>query len=127
MTIKIRPLNDMVLVEPIKIRDVTPQGVHIPESVRGQMEQVYAKVIKVGIGQRLECGERDPADIEEGDIVMFPAGAYVFPFEVGNVFHAKSTGLPTLALIRGSDILGVVEEGASELMLEKPKLELTKA
>lgn len=127
MSIKIRPLNDMVLVEPLKIRNVTPQGLYLPDSVvSSPADQVYAKVIRVGVGQRMESGERDPADVEKGDTVLYPAGAFCFPFEIGSLLHARSTGLPTLALVRGSDILGVVEEGASELMLEKPKLELVK-
>lgn len=67
---KIKPLHDYVLVEPIKQEEVTKGGIIIPETAREE-RAVKGKIIAVGPGKINEKGEKVPMSVKEGQIVLF--------------------------------------------------------
>jgi chaperonin GroES len=67
---KITPLNDYVLIEPIKQEEVTKGGIVIPETAREE-RAIKGKVIAVGPGRMNDQGQRLPMNVKEGQIVLF--------------------------------------------------------
>ncbi|MBI2484706.1 co-chaperone GroES [Candidatus Uhrbacteria bacterium] len=67
---KLRPLNDHILVKPLSSEEVTASGIILPDTVdKDRPEQ--GEVVAVGPGKRLENGERAPMDVSVGDKVVF--------------------------------------------------------
>jgi chaperonin GroES len=67
---KLKPMNDYLLIEPIKEDEVTKGGIVIPETAREE-RAIKGKVIAVGPGKLNEKGERIPLTIKEGQTVIF--------------------------------------------------------
>jgi len=67
---KLKPMNDYLLIEPIKEDEVTKGGIVIPETAREE-RAIKGKVIAVGPGKLNEKGERVPMTIKEGQTVIF--------------------------------------------------------
>jgi chaperonin GroES len=67
---KLKPMNDYLLIEPIKEEEVTKGGIVIPETAREE-RAIKGKVIAVGPGKLNEKGERIPLTIKEGQTVIF--------------------------------------------------------
>ncbi|MFN2115964.1 MAG: co-chaperone GroES [Anaerolineae bacterium] len=62
------PLGDRIVVKPIEQEEVTASGIVLPESAKEKPQR--GKVVAVGPG-RLDDGERQPMDVEVGDVVVF--------------------------------------------------------
>lgn len=67
---KIKPLGDRVLVEPIKEEEVAKGGIIIPDSAREKPQE--GKVIAVGTGKIDKEGNKVPFNVKKGDIVLMP-------------------------------------------------------
>ena len=68
--LKIRPLDDRVVVEPFEAEEVTSGGIVLPDSAREKPQQ--GKVIAVGPGKLLEkTGERGKMSLKVGDKVFY--------------------------------------------------------
>ncbi len=67
---KLKPMNDYLLIEPLKEDEVTKGGIVIPETAREE-RAIKGKVIAVGPGKLNEKGERVPLTIKEGQTVIF--------------------------------------------------------
>ena len=67
---KIKPLSDHILIEPLKQEEKTKSGILLPDTVEKERPE-QGKVIAVGPGQRGKDGKVVPMDIKEGDIVLF--------------------------------------------------------
>jgi chaperonin GroES len=67
---KVKPMNDYLLIEPIKEDEVTKGGIVIPETAREE-RAVKGKVIAVGPGKLNDKGERISLTIKEGQTVIF--------------------------------------------------------
>jgi chaperonin GroES len=67
---KIKPLNDYVLVEPIKQEEVTKGGIIIPDTAR-EDRAIKGKIIAVGPGKINDKGERIQPSVKEGQTVIF--------------------------------------------------------
>lgn len=94
---KIRPLQDRVIVRRVKEEEKTKGGLFIPDTAKEKpMEGI---VLAVGNGKVLEDGTVRKLDVKEGDRVLF--GKYS-----GN--DVKLDGEETL-ILRENDILGVLE------------------
>ena len=65
---KIRPLQDRILVERIE-EEVKKGGLIIPETAREKPQQ--GKVVAVGNGKILENGEKKALDVKVGDKILF--------------------------------------------------------
>jgi len=67
---KIKPLGERVLVEPVKEEEVSKGGIIIPDSAREKPQE--GKVIAVGTGKIDDKGEKVPFNVKPGDIVLMP-------------------------------------------------------
>jgi chaperonin GroES len=66
---KLRPLNDRVIVKRLEEEEKTVGGIIIPDTAKEKPQQ--AKVIAVGKGRTLENGQVIPLTVKEGDRILF--------------------------------------------------------
>jgi len=66
---KIRPLSDHVLIEPIEKEEKTKTGIVLPETAEKESQQ--GKVVAVGPGKKLPSGKVLEMSVKKGDIVIF--------------------------------------------------------
>ena len=67
---KIKPLSDHILIEPIKGEEKTKSGILLPETSEKEKPE-QGKVISVGPGKKDEAGKLIPLEVKEGDKVLF--------------------------------------------------------
>jgi len=68
--LKIRPLDDRVVVEPFEAEEKTRGGIVLPDTAREKPQR--GKVIAVGPGKLLEkSGERGQMSLKVGDCVFY--------------------------------------------------------
>ncbi len=67
---KIQPLGDRVLVEPLKEDEVNKGGIIIPDTAKEKPQQ--GKVISVGTGKTDDDGKKIPFNVKKGDKVLMP-------------------------------------------------------
>jgi len=67
---KIRPLADHILIEPIKQEEKTKTGILLPETAEKESPE-QGKVIAVGPGRKTDSGKIIPLDVKKGDKVLF--------------------------------------------------------
>ncbi|VAW37833.1 Heat shock protein 60 family co-chaperone GroES [hydrothermal vent metagenome] len=94
---KIRPLNDRILVKRLEEEEKTAGGIIIPDSAKEKPAE--GKVIAVGPGKRNDNGDRVAMDVKEGDSVLFS--------KYGGT-DVKIDGEDYL-IMREEDVLGIVE------------------
>jgi chaperonin GroES len=94
--IKLRPLEDRILVEPIEQDEKTSGGILLPETAKEKPQQ--GKVLAVGPGKRDDKGKIIPVDVNVRDTVLFAKYAGTEVKVDGNKQQ----------IIRVSDILAVV-------------------
>ena len=95
---KIRPLNDRVLVVGIEEKGKTTGGIIIPDTAKEKPQE--GKVVAVGPGKWDENGKRVPPEVKKNDRVLF--GKYA-----GN--EIMIDGVEHL-IMREDDILGIIEK-----------------
>ena len=95
---KIRPLQDRVIVKRVEEEEKTKGGIIIPDTAKEK--PMEGKVIAVGKGKLLEDGKIHPLDVKAGDRVLF--GKYAGT-------EVKIDGEEHL-IMREDDILGVIEK-----------------
>ena len=66
---KIRPLQDRILVKRIDEEAKTKGGIIIPDTAKEKPQE--GKVIAVGKGKVTEDGKLQPLDVKKGDRVLF--------------------------------------------------------
>ena len=95
---KIRPLQDRVIVKRVEEEEKTRGGIIIPDTAKEK--PMEGKVIAVGKGKLQEDGKIHPVDVKAGDRVLFGkyAGTEV---KIGEEEHL---------IMREEDILGVIEK-----------------
>jgi len=94
---KIRPLQDRVLVKRLEQEEKTKGGIIIPDTAKEK--PIEGKVIAVGAGKVGEDGKVRPLDVKAGDKILF--GKY-------SGTEVKIDGEEHL-ILREEDILGVIE------------------
>jgi len=94
---KIRPLNDRILVVRITEEEKTSGGIIIPDTAKEKPQE--GKVIAVGPGKVDENGKRIPMDVKKNDRVLF--GKYAGT-------EIKIEGVEHL-IMREDDILAIFE------------------
>ena len=95
---KIQPLGDRVLVEPIKEDEVKKGGIIIPDTAKEKPQQ--GKVIAIGSGKLDDNGKVIPFHVKKGDKVLMPkyGGTEI---KIDNKDYL---------ILREEDILGVIED-----------------
>ena len=66
---KIRPLQDRVLVKRIQEEEKTKGGIIIPDTAKEKPQE--GKVVAVGGGKVNEDGKKIPLDVKAGDKILF--------------------------------------------------------
>jgi chaperonin GroES len=66
---KIRPLDDRVVVKPLEAEEKTQGGIVLPDSAKEKPQK--GKITAVGAGKLMENGERVPLVVKKGDLVLF--------------------------------------------------------
>lgn len=67
--LKIRPLDDRVVVEPVEAEEKTAGGIVLPDSAKEKPQR--GKVLAVGPGKLLDSGERGELSVSVGDEVIY--------------------------------------------------------
>jgi chaperonin GroES len=67
--IKIRPLDDRVVVEPIEAEETTAGGIVLPDTAKEKPQR--GVVVAVGPGRLLDNGERGELSVAVGDEVIY--------------------------------------------------------
>lgn len=95
---KIRPLQDRLVVLRVQEEEKTSGGIIIPDSAKER--PLEGEVIAVGQGKRLDDGTVQSLDVKKGDRVLF--GKY-------SGTEVKIDGKDHL-ILREDEVLGVVEK-----------------
>lgn len=93
---KVRPLYDNVLIEPLQKDEVTASGIVLPDSAKEKPQE--GKIIAVGEG-KIEEGKLVPIPVKVGEVVVYKKWG-------GN--EVKVDG-KELLLVRAEDLLAVVK------------------
>ncbi len=94
---KIRPLQDRVIVKRLEEEEKTKGGIIIPDTAKEKPQE--GKIIAIGKGKMTEDGKLIPLDVKVGDKILF--GKY-------SGTEIKIEGEEHL-IMREEDILGVIE------------------
>ncbi len=95
--VKVRPMDDRLLVEPAEAEEVTSGGIVLPDTAQEKPQR--GKVLAVGPGRLLDSGERGDMDVKVGD----------------EVFYGKYSGTEIemdgreYVILKESDVLAVVQ------------------
>ena len=95
---KIRPLQDRLVVQRTQEEEKTKGGIIIPDTAKEK--PLEGVVLAVGSGKSVKGGKIVPLDVKEGDKVLF--GKY-------SGTEVKVDG-EDLVLLREEDVLGVFEK-----------------
>jgi len=96
---KIKPIADHILIEPLEEEEKTKAGIFLPESADKERPE-QGKVVAVGPGKKNEKGEIIPLEIKVGQKVLFTKYG---PTEI------KVDGKKYL-IAKEEDILAIIEE-----------------
>ena len=66
--LKIKPLGDRVLVEPIEETETKKGGIIIPDSAKEKPQE--SKIIALGTGKIDDDGKKVPFEVKKGDTVL---------------------------------------------------------
>lgn len=94
---KLKPLNDRVLVKRLEVEEMTAGGIIIPDSAKEK--PMKGEVVAAGPGKLDDSGKRVAMTVKDGDTVLFAKYAGT---------EIKIDGVEHLVM-REDDILAVVE------------------
>ena len=95
---KVKPLQDRLVVKRIEEEEKTKGGIIIPDAAKEKPQE--GRVIAVGEGKVLENGQRSPVSVKVGDKILF--GKY-------SGTEIKIDGEEHL-IMREDDVLAVIED-----------------
>jgi chaperonin GroES len=95
---KIRPLQDRVIVKRVEEEEKTKGGIIIPDTAKEKPQE--GQIIAVGPGKVTDEGKKIPMEVKVGDRVLF--GKY-------SGSEIKMDGEEHL-IMREDDILGIIEK-----------------
>jgi chaperonin GroES len=96
MALKLRPLDDRVVVEPMEAEEMTAGGIVLPDAAQEKPQR--GSIVAVGPGKLLDSGQRATLSVSVGDQVIF--GKYA-----GSEVEVDGTDYK---IMRESDILAKV-------------------
>jgi chaperonin GroES len=95
---KIKPLQDRILVKRIEEEEKTKGGIIIPDAAKEKPQE--GRVVAVGDGKMLDSGQKAPLTVKAGDKILF--GKY-------SGSEIKVDGEEHL-IMREDDVLAIVED-----------------
>ena len=93
---KIRPLDDRVVVKPLDVEEMTPGGIVLPDTAKEKPQT--GEILAIGPGKLMKDGDRAPVAVSVGDHVIY--GKY-------SGTEIKVEGKEFL-ILRESDILAIL-------------------
>ena len=97
MAVKIRPLDDRILVKQNAAEEKTAGGIVLPDTAKEKPQR--GKVVAAGPGMMLKDGKRAKMEIKKGDEVCY--GKYA-----GTEVEVDGE---KYVIIRENDVLGIIE------------------
>ena len=99
MTIKLKPLGDRVIGEPVEQEEKTASGIILPETAKEKPQE--GTVLAVGPGRKDDDGKPIPMDVKEGDRVLYAKYAGT---------EVKLPDDRKVLVLKESDVLAIVEK-----------------
>jgi len=99
---KLRPLQDRVLIRRVEPETKTAGGIFIPDTA--QEKPMEGEIVAVGPGARDEAGKLHPLDVKPGDRVLFGKWSGT---------EIKLDG-EDLMMMKESDIMGVLDHATAQ-------------
>src|SRR5262245_22357593 len=96
LSVRIRPLDDRVVVEPLEAEDKSTGGILLPDTAKQKPQR--GRVVEVGPGKMNDNGKRSELSVVKGDEVIY--GRYA-----GNDIEVDGV---EIKIMRESDILAKV-------------------
>jgi chaperonin GroES len=93
---KIKPLDDRVVVKPLDVEEKTPGGIVLPDTAKEKPQT--GEILAIGPGKLLKDGDRAELTVKVGDRVLY--GKY-------SGTEIKVEG-EEIKILRESDILGKI-------------------
>jgi chaperonin GroES len=95
---KLKPLDDRIVVKPQEAEAVTAGGIVLPEAAKEK--PLMGKVVAVGDGKMLDSGQRGKMSVKKNDVVLY--GKYGgSDIEMSGVEYK---------ILREDEVLGIVEK-----------------
>ena len=66
---KMKPLDDRVVVKPLEAEEVKKGGIIIPDTAKEKPQE--GEVVAVGPGRMSDTGKRIPVEVKKGDRILF--------------------------------------------------------
>lgn len=98
MKMKIRPLQDRILVKRLEEKEIKKGGIIIPDTAKEKPQE--GEVVAVGPGKIGEDGKRQPMEVKKGDKILF--GKY-------SGSEVKIDDEEYLIIREGDEVLGIIE------------------
>jgi len=95
---KLKPLDDRVVVKPQEAEEKTAGGIVLPDAAKEK--PLMGKVVSIGTGKLLESGKRSEMAVKKNDVVLY--GKYS-----GSDVEVDGT---EYKILRESEILGIIEK-----------------
>ncbi|MHC4821717.1 MAG: co-chaperone GroES [Planctomycetota bacterium] len=97
MAVKVKPLDDRVVVKPLEAETTTSGGIVIPDTAREKPQR--GTVVATGPGKMLNSGDRAGVAVKKGDVVLY--GKYAgSDIKIGG---------DEFKILHESDLLGLLE------------------
>ena len=97
MALKVRPLDDRVVVKQLEAEEKTAGGIVLPDTAKEKPQK--GTVVAVGPGKMLDTGKRCETAVKKGDVVLY--GKYA-----GSDIKIEGE---EYKILHESDLLGIVE------------------
>ena len=94
---KLRPLDDRVIVKQSDAEEKTAGGIYLPDTAKEKPQ--IGKIIAIGSGKLLDDGKRGRMSVKKNDKVIYAK-------YIGNDIEIDSQ---KYVILRESDILGIIE------------------
>jgi chaperonin GroES len=98
MSLKLKPLGNRLVVEPLEAEEVTAGGIVLPETAKEKPQK--GTVLSIGPGERDENGKRIEMDVQKGDTVLYAKYAGT---------EIKVDG-KKLLILKETDVLAIIEK-----------------
>lgn len=95
---KIQPLADRIVVQPLEAEEVTSGGIVLPDNAKDKPQE--GKVLAVGPGKKSDSGETISLEVKAGDIVLY--GKY-------SGTDVKTKDGDNVLIMREEDVLAIVK------------------
>ncbi|MBN1795335.1 MAG: co-chaperone GroES [Sedimentisphaerales bacterium] len=95
---KLRPLEDGIVIKQLEAEDKTAGGIILPDSAKEKPQ--IGKVVAIGPGKTMDSGKLSKMTVKKNDKVIYPK-------YIGNDVEIDGD---KYIICRESDLLGIVEE-----------------